>query len=96
MKEEYRVLFQRGYEEKANRWLNGGMCYGTKSYFDTLEEAIKCRDIIIAKEKIIDGKYITKNGIGIEIEYESITQRDETKLKRIKIEKRQVTEWEII
>ena len=92
MKEEYKVLFQRGYEEKANRWLNGGMCYGEKSTFDTLEEAIKCRDIILAKENG-DNSTIVVNGIGIEIERDSKAKED-IKLKRIKIEKRQVTEWE--
>lgn len=92
MKEEYKVLFQRGYEERENRWLNGGSIYQNKRYFDTLEEAIKCRDLILAKESG-DNSTIVVNGIGIEIERDSKAKED-IKLKRIKIEKRQVTEWE--
>jgi hypothetical protein len=92
MKEEYKVLFQRGYEERENRWLNGGSIYQNKRYFDTLEEAIKCRDLILAKESG-DNSTIVVNGIGIEIERDSKAKED-IKLKRIKIVKRQVTEWE--
>lgn len=92
MREEYRVMFQRGYEEKENKWLNGGSIYADKRYFDTLEEAIKCRDIILKKEKV-DNSLMVVNGIGIEIERDEKALKD-IELKRIKIEKRKVTEWE--
>ena len=92
MKEEYQVLFQRGFEEKQNKWLNGGWIYLSKRYFATQEEAIKCRDLILEKENK-DNSTIVVNGIGIEIERDS-EEIDDIKLKRIKIEKRQVTEWE--
>ena len=92
MREEYRVMFQRGYEERENKWLNGGSIYADKRYFDTLEEAIKCRDIILEKEKV-DNSLTVVNGIGIEIERDEKALKD-IELKRIKIEKRKVTEWE--
>lgn len=94
MKEQYQVIFQRGYEEKEGRWLNGGMCYGYSRNFSTLEEAIKCRDEILKKETRKDKNYTYQvNGIGITIEYDN-NIREDLKLKRIKIRKRLVSEWE--
>ena len=92
MKEQYCVLFQRGYEQEKNKYLNGGMCYGMDSYFDTLEEAERCRDYIIEKEKTFNGTtYI--NGMGITIEYPE-DEKDMYKIKKIIIKKRMITEWE--
>lgn len=94
MKEQYQVLFQRGYEEKEGRWLNGGMCYMSKDHFDTLEEAIKCRDTILEKERCIGRNFTYDvNGIGITVEYDD-NIREELKLKNIKIRKRLVSKWE--
>lgn len=92
MKEQYQVLFQRGIEEKKGTWLNGGNCYGMKSSFDTIKEAEECKNIILQKEKSKNGICVI-NGMGIEIEYENGLNED-LKLRRIKIMKRLVSEWE--
>lgn len=97
MKEQYEVLFQRECEEKENRWLNGGALYTMKGTFNTLDEAIKCRDLILAKEKRYMGNSYTQsvNGIGITIEYDDETAM-KLRLKNIKIRRRKVTQWEDI
>ena len=94
MKDQYIVLFQTGWSQKQNKYLNGGMCYGMDRYFDTLEEAEKCKNYIIEKEKTSNGT-ISVNGIGISIEYPK-GEEDNYKIKKIVIKKRQVTEWEEI
>ena len=97
MKEEYEVLFQRECEEKEGRWLNGGSLYMMKRTFNTLDEAIRCKNLILEKEKKHMGNSYTQSikGIGITIEYDEETKMD-LRLKNIKIRKRQVTKWEEI
>lgn len=95
MKKQFVVEFQRGYEIKKGIWLNGGMCYGSSSYFDTLEEAIQCKNKILEKENYKGGKTIV-NGIGISIEYDDADAINELKLVNIRIRARKITEWEEI
>jgi hypothetical protein len=92
MKYEYRVLFQTNADYEKGRWLNGGMCYGNNRSFDTLEEAEACKNKIIEKCKS-KNRCMIVNGIGITMEHgDSLEYK--LSLRNIKIEKRQITEWE--
>lgn len=96
MKEEYQVLFQHGCDVRKGRWLNAGFLYNNKIAFKTLEEAIACKDKVLAKENNKNGYTYSVNGIGISIEWDEndTSLKNDLKLVNIKIRKRQVTEWE--
>ena len=96
MKEEYEVLFQRGCEVREGKWLNAGLLYSNKRVFKTLNEAIACKDKVLARENNKNGYTYSVNGIGITMEWDEndTSLKNDLKLVNIKIRKRQVSEWE--
>lgn len=92
MKYEYRVLFQTNADYEQDRWLNGGMCFSNKRAFDTLEEAEACKNKIIEKHKN-KNRCMVVNGIGITMEHDDSWEY-KLSLRNVKIEKRQITDWE--
>ena len=92
MKYEYRVLFQRNAEYEEGKWLNGGTCFSDKRTFDTLEEAEACKNKIIEKHKSTN-RCMAVNGIGITMDHDD-SMEYKLSLRNVKIEKRQITDWE--
>lgn len=96
MKEEYEVIYQRGYEVREGKWLNAGLLYSNKRVFKTLDEAIACKNKVIESHNKNHNSTYSVNGIGITMEWDEndTSLKNDLKLVNIKIRKRQVSKWE--